>query len=49
MRKERNCKICIQGLIDDKKMQHVNESDIRTYFEGYGTIDGIEIPKDHIT
>lgn len=48
-RKERNCKICIQGLIDDKKMQHVNESDIREYFQGYGTIDCIEIPRDHIT
>ena len=49
VRKERNCKICIQGLIDDKKMQHVNDTDIREYFQGYGVIDSIEIPRDHIT
>ena len=30
-------------------MQHVKESDIRHYFEGYGTIESIEIPKDHVT
>jgi U1 small nuclear ribonucleoprotein len=30
-------------------MQHISESDIRSYFEGYGTIESIEIPKDHIT
>lgn len=47
--KERNTKICIQGLIDDKKMSHISETDIRHYFEGYGTIESIEIPKDHIT
>lgn len=45
----KNCKICIQGLIDDKKMHHVNESDIHDYFQGYGTIENIEIPRDHIT
>jgi len=36
-------------MIDEKKMQHIDESDIRQYFEGYGTIDSIEIPRDHIT
>ena len=30
-------------------MLYVNESDIRDYFKGYGTIDFIEVPKDHIT
>ena len=30
-------------------MQHIKESDIRHYFEGYGTIESIEIPKDHVT
>lgn len=30
-------------------MHHVNEQDIRQYFQGYGTIDSIEIPRDHIT
>ena len=49
IKKERNCRICIQGLIDDKKMQHIDESDIRDYFQGYGTIESIEIPRDHIT
>ena len=48
-KKDKNCKICIQGLIDDKKMHHVNESDIHNYFQGYGTIESIEIPRDHIT
>jgi RNA-binding protein 39 len=36
-------------MIDDTKMQHVDESDIRQYFKGIGTIEAIEIPRDHIT
>ena len=47
--KKRGCKICIEGLIDDKKMAHVEESEIRKYFHGYGTIEDIEIPRDHIS
>lgn len=49
IRKERNTKICIQGLIDQKKMQNIEESDIRDYFQGHGTIESIEIPRDHVT
>lgn len=30
-------------------MQNVNESHIREYFQDIGTIDSIEIPRDHIT
>ncbi len=30
-------------------MSNINESDINEYFQGYGTIDSIEIPRDHIT
>ncbi len=37
------------GLIDETKMHQVSESDIRDYFSGYGTIDLIEIPRDHVT
>lgn len=36
-------------MIDEKKMQHIDESDIQKYFDGYGTIESIEIPRDHIT
>ena len=36
-------------MIDDKKMQNIEEADIRTYFKGYGTIEEIDIPRDHIT
>jgi RNA-binding protein 39 len=36
-------------MIDESKMQHIDESDIRKYFDGYGTIDLIDIPRDHIT
>ena len=38
-KKERNCKICIEGLIDDKKMHDVSESHIKEYFQDIGTID----------
>lgn len=30
-------------------MHHINESDIMDYFQGYGKIESIEIPRDHIT
>ena len=36
-------------MIDERKMSHVDESDIRNYFKGIGTIEGIEIPRDHIS
>lgn len=36
-------------MIDDAKMQNVSESDIEKYFQGIGTIQSIEIPRDHIT
>ena len=49
VKKERNCKVCIQGMIDEKKMQQIDEADIRTYFKGYGTIESIQIPRDHVT
>ena len=49
MKKDRNCKICIQGLIDQNKISDISEDDIKEYFKGYGSIDSIEIPRDHIT
>lgn len=36
-------------MIDETKMKHIDEEDVRNFFKGYGTIDSIEIPKDHIT
>jgi len=30
-------------------MKGVTEDEVRDYFKGYGTIDDIEIPRDHIT
>ena len=45
--REKNTKICIQGLIEDKKL--ISEREVRDYFDGYGTIESIEIPRDHIT
>lgn len=49
LKKKKGCKICIEGLVDDKKMTYIEESDIRKYFQGYGTIEDIEIPRDHIS
>jgi RNA recognition motif-containing protein len=48
-RKEKGCTVCIFGLIEENKMTNLTEKDIRSYFEGCGRIDVIEIPKDHIT
>ena len=28
---------------------NINENDIKDYFQDYGTIESIEIPRDHIT
>lgn len=36
-------------MIDDTKMQTVDEDDIKQYFKGIGTIELIEIPRDHVT
>jgi RNA recognition motif-containing protein len=44
-KKDRQSKICIQGMLEDK----FDEKDIRQFFKGYGTIESIEIPRDHIT
>ena len=44
--KERGCKVCIFGLVDENKLNHLTEGNIKSYFEGCGRIDDIEIPKD---
>jgi RNA recognition motif-containing protein len=36
-------------MVDEKKMQHIDESDVKKYFDGYGTIESIDIPRDHVT
>jgi len=36
-------------MIDDKKMSNIDESDVKKYFDGYGTIETIDIPRDHVT
>ena len=35
--------------MDSNKMKHIDESEIRDYFQGHGTIKSIEIPRDHVT
>lgn len=47
--KHKNCKVCIQGLLEDSKMQQIGENEVRQYFKGCGLIEEIEIPRDHIT
>lgn len=36
-------------MIDDQKIKHVDEAEVRQYFKGIGTIESIQIPRDHIT
>jgi RNA recognition motif-containing protein len=48
-KKEKGCKICIFGLIEENKITHLTEKDIKSYFDVCGRIDSIEIPADHIT
>lgn len=36
-------------MIDESKIKHVDEAEVRHYFKGIGTIEAIEIPRDHIT
>mgnify|MGYP003695033539 CR=1 FL=1 len=36
-------------MINSKKMHSIEESEIRDYFQGSGTIESIEIPRDHVT